>query len=340
MAFFTKRRMFAPLATTTAVVAMHGLVGVWLAAMPAHMPTPKQPPIKINFIQDTKPPVPVVETPAPTTKPTPAPKPTPKKPQEPKPAPKPKAPPTTQPPQKTTPTPTKPVTAPAPTQPALTKNTTSTVKPIEHAITVQKAQAAAFSVQQNSTPSTTATPSPSVPVAENKSTPAPSQAKTETAPSTKAQAAANAPTAPTATPSTNVAPTAQPSTNAKASAPTASPKETGAGKSSGTAKSTDTGNKASSADSGKKSLTLSSAEVNASWDKKPDLGFGADEGFKPKNKTVTATFSFDERGKISGVSITSTGDRSMDKEIKRRFASAKLKAQGGSGTASVQLLIN
>lgn len=354
--FSTKRRMLLPLATTTAVVAMHGLVGVWLSSMSAPNPIVKQVPIKINFIQDTKPTAieqvptleptpapaqPKIQKPVPTSKPESKPKPTKESPKPAKTNPTPpkasvaeKAPPPPPPaPKKVAETPPKPPVTDTPPVPALTKSTTTTInaQPVEHAITVQKAQAAAFAVQNSTQVQNSKTQDTTTQDAKTQAytaTSSDSQVKNQATPQ-PSSAPATAPTA--------IAPTAAVSTT-KADTGATKGKEDKKATSGGAAKGES--DQADKADTAKKSLTLNSAQVNASWDKKPDLSFSADDGFSPRKKTVTATFSFDERGKISGVSITSTGDKSMDREIKRRFASAKLKAQGGSGSASVQLLIN
>lgn len=85
----------------------------------------------------------------------------------------------------------------------------------------------------------------------------------------------------------------------------------------------------------------------ASWRNKPNLHFDADEAmdFNPKNTTITATFSFNETGKISNVQITSTGDNRLDRQIKSRIARARLHPQikdgtPRAGTATTTLQIN
>lgn len=345
---YQKSRLFVCL-TTGAVLAMHGAVGVWLSSMPAATPVVKHTPLTINFVEAPKkapetpkktpevPPKPVPEksvtppTPkspkppkTPTAKPktevptnSPAPKvttePKPNKPAStapqtpPKPLPKPEQPSQPQPPQAPSVT---------PKVPTLTKSTATTTTKLTPVVTAQKSTA---TVQQNSTQSPNKAPSQQP----SQTSSLANQALNDAANTTTSAPPATAPTA-TAKGSSGEGKTVSSQADHKSKE-----NHKSAGEQVTQAETT-----------AKKQLSLSSAEVNASWAKKPDLSFSADEGFNPKNKTVTAQFSFDEQGRISNVTISSTGDKAMDRQIKRRFASARLKAQGGSGTASVQLLIN
>lgn len=74
-------------------------------------------------------------------------------------------------------------------------------------------------------------------------------------------------------------------------------------------------------------IKLSSAQVMASWRVKPNLHFDEveiEELGAPKTNTIHASFNFDEKGNISGISISSTGSVKLDREIKKRFGRAKL----------------
>lgn len=94
-------------------------------------------------------------------------------------------------------------------------------------------------------------------------------------------------------------------------------------------------------------IKLSGSQVQASWVSAPNLHFSAEQAvdFNPRNKSVIVTFNFSKDGSINGVTISTTGDRSLDREIRNRIARAKLHPQivGGmarSGTASVNLMLS
>lgn len=85
-------------------------------------------------------------------------------------------------------------------------------------------------------------------------------------------------------------------------------------------------------------LMLSGGNLNASWEIKPDVHFDALErdDYRPKTQTISVRFSFDKRGSISNVRVSS-GDRALDRAIRQRVARARLKEQPRAGEAQFEL---
>lgn len=92
----------------------------------------------------------------------------------------------------------------------------------------------------------------------------------------------------------------------------------------------------SQAQAAKEPINLSSSQVAASWLKKPNLSFGADEILElgePKKRSVSANFNFDAKGNISNITIETTGSVKLDRELKKRLAKARLHPQVIDGSA-------
>lgn len=200
-------------------------------------------------------------------------------------------------PVESTPTPPKPAEPkPTPPKPVQAKPVPTPHKPIEPKPAVK-----------TPAPTPVATPTPTQTQAPVAAAPTPEPI----APQTPAPQATPAPTpAPPAPAPVSTAPPAPPAPAASSSKPTASAADTGP-------------------------VKLSSAQVQASWLSAPNLHFSADEAmdFNPRQKSVTVTFKFNAQGSISGVTVSGTGDRALDREIKNRIARAKLHPQVINGTA-------
>ncbi|MDO4250340.1 MAG: TonB family protein [Moraxella sp.] len=79
------------------------------------------------------------------------------------------------------------------------------------------------------------------------------------------------------------------------------------------------------------SYTITNA--NASWKRKPNLSFANAYEYNPKTTSVSATISVDASGKITSVSVSSTGDRALDREIVRRIKQYSLNPHLSGGQA-------
>lgn len=229
-------------------------------------------------------------------------------------------------------TPVSDVPAPTPPKPAEPKPTPRKSvppkpippKPVESKPTPPKP------IEPKPTPPKVAEPKP-VPI----KTPAPTPIQTSAPTPVPAQApvaeqtpVTPAPVAPPATPAPPVSPAPAPVPAQAPAAPSSSSKQA--------TTATDTG-----------PIKLSSGQVQASWVSAPNLHFSADEAmdFNPRKKSVTVTFKFNAQGAISGVTVSGTGDRSLDREIKNRIARAKLHPQiingtARAGTATVNLTLS
>lgn len=106
---------------------------------------------------------------------------------------------------------------------------------------------------------------------------------------------------------------------------------------------------AQAAQAQKEAAPLSVVVSAASWRVKPNLHFSAEEAaeFNPKATAIQASFWFDEKGKISQISISSTGDSRLDRQIKTRLARASLHpqkqngvARAGQATATLEIGLN
>ncbi|WP_435939484.1 energy transducer TonB [Moraxella bovoculi] len=73
-------------------------------------------------------------------------------------------------------------------------------------------------------------------------------------------------------------------------------------------------------------VSLSAAEVDASWRRKPNLAQLCSPRLTGKTVNVTVKLTIDEKGSIQNASVTqSSGDKSFDRDVSRAYKSGRLK---------------
>lgn len=73
-------------------------------------------------------------------------------------------------------------------------------------------------------------------------------------------------------------------------------------------------------------VSLSAAEVDASWRRKPNLAQLCSPRLTGKTVNVTVKLTIDEKGSIQNASVTqSSGDKSFDRDVARAYKSGRLK---------------
>ncbi|MDO4427020.1 MAG: hypothetical protein Q4B88_02715 [Moraxella sp.] len=281
-----------------AVLLLHAGVVEALGRMQMTVPKPKVEPIRIemiNLLESQEPPKPMPE-PTPEVMPvTPAAEPAPPK-VKPTPAPKPASQPVTPP---TEPAPREPAKSVAP-PPAVTQSVTVDDSAAKAALAKEAAEKAAAEQAQK-------------------------EATEREAAAKAAREAAQREAEATAKAQREAAEKAQREAEAAAKAQREAAEREAAAKAQ---------REAEAAAKAKTPVQLSSSEVEASWRSRPNLHFSVAEksNFNPSNTHLTASFNFDEKGNISNVRVSGTGDAGLDRVLRQRIARAKLHPKVIDGT--------